>query len=98
VSGTIFSRYGTISDTSFPFIVCRQVVDDPQLNDSVIDGLPRAYNQKNYLGAGPLEFFVRLSSARGHYRVEIEPRWYTRLPHGRIPVEVRHGHNHSASD
>src|SRR5262249_43604088 len=56
------------------FIVCRQIVDHPQLNDSVIVGLGRAYQQKNYPGASPLGFFARLSSARGHYRIEVQLR------------------------
>jgi hypothetical protein len=56
------------------FIVCRQIFDDPRIDDAVIVGLPRAFQQKNYPGASPLGFFVRLSSARGRYHIEVQLR------------------------
>jgi hypothetical protein len=56
------------------FLVCKQVVDDQNLGETVLVGLPRGHCHHRYPTARMLGFFARLANARGTYEVEVQLR------------------------
>ena len=54
------------------FIVCRQVVTDPQSGEAVLVGLPMGHSHHRFPTAAVLGFFVRLADARGEYEMEVQ--------------------------
>ena len=57
---------------SIAFLPCRQIVEDPSIQDTVLVGLPRMYAHHHFPSAAPLGVFARWSSAHGEYQVELQ--------------------------
>jgi hypothetical protein len=57
---------------SVAFLPCRQIVEDPRIQDTVLVGLPTVFSDHNFPSAGPLGVFARWSSAHGEYHVELQ--------------------------
>lgn len=56
------------------FLICRQIVENPSLNETVLHGLPLGFNSRHFPAAGPLGFFARCTSAHGRYLMEVSLR------------------------
>ena len=54
------------------FLVCRQIVNDPNTGETILIGLPNATNHHHFPMAQQYTFFARLSSSHGEYRVEVQ--------------------------
>jgi len=53
------------------FLVCRRIVDDPA-GEIALVGLPNTFVAHAYPATIDAGFFIRLSSARGDYRMEVQ--------------------------
>jgi hypothetical protein len=53
-------------------LLCREVHIDPQFKDSILVGRMSAHATRSFPTAARIGFFVRLTSARGSYEVEIQ--------------------------
>lgn len=54
------------------FLTFRTMAFDPNREEDVFFGLPRAYWTRNYPSAFPLSFLIRCTSAHGDYSVEVQ--------------------------
>ena len=54
------------------FLVCREIVTEPQTGEAVLVGLPMGHAHHRFPTAARVGFFARVTDARGVYEVEVQ--------------------------